>query len=62
MSIVSPPVGPPDTAGGVGPVAGSGLSLGRLFSAAFVILIGIPVGGVIAIIVAVLAGWIEVGC
>ena len=60
MSIISPPDAPHASRTTDSASAGSQWSFGRLLSRAFVILIGIAVGFVIAVLIGLVTGWIEI--
>lgn len=60
MNLVSTPALPPPSTNAIGIDAGSQWSLGRLFSRAIVIVIGLAVGCLIGVFIGLLTGWIEI--
>ena len=60
MSVISSPEAPPAPANPVSAARRSQWSFGRSFVRAMVILIGIAVGWLIAVFVALMTGWIEI--
>jgi len=62
MSIGSAAGGVPDSRDEICDYAGSQWSIGGVVASVIVILIGIAAGGIIAIFIGLVKGWIEIRC